>query len=626
MIPGLDVEPRQNNEVLSGIISWLGVMSVVQEPVQPSTASTGGGGGDNNNVEGDLDLDLDEELEALLDAPDDQDPKEKDADPRILQQWPRFFKGHLDPPAFGPESGPTDAESLRWEKKTPKPAKGDIMWRISVVGVAAAPEDRPKERPATDADLRRTRKEFESAREYLDARLYVVKDSKGSDHQLGCHRVAMVYRVYDRRSERLTREELSAERVEKRFLFRYERLYAKNRAILEAVRHSTHHLVSRLDFRAMRDSLEKQQEDVKQYFRYRAQCSTGKSGKRRRGKPTTPKNDNKFDPVEYLPVDVSERYIYLRKKGLMDAELKYLSQASTEAAAEEEEEDMDVDVGLNDSREVIMLSSPSPSAPAAEVKGSDWADSEDEEDDEDNVVLDKPSRLNRDVLRFLERNSVCRKLGRIMEGREKSSRHDEMTKEKCYDQSLGSKLNRLVNNDFLDPDRTTDKALFDLVLDKVFSANRDLLRVAGKKGGGSKGFSSGFVRGYVFNCLVPEGIILYLREEGEDSVKDHGSKSRKRKRRGMSKEEAEKLYLTSSSSGRRRENRKLEKKKEKAKDAEGRGGKEKEEAEAEHDGSSGVPTSSASDLNGTQEVEEDKGKEVAAAKAAVEEEKHKSAK
>ncbi len=450
----------------------------------------------------DLNLDeLDELLDAEVEAEEPQDPR------NIIPFSPKPREGRSGRGGEGKEKESQDI----WEKMTPPFKKGEVLWILQV----QSRDDRDEQRPVTEQDLARSIEDFDEAREFISPRFCVLKQKMCSDKKKGANFFAMVLPVYDRRSVKVDKARLKPEKVGKKFLFRYERIYTKNETILEAFKRSVRPMMGRHDVRALVDSVYKQHDDVKEYFRKQEE-------------------NGAIDPLEYLPLDIAERHMYLVRLEVNDPKgLSYLNCSSTtnndeveEEQEQEQEQEEVVEVkGQDDEVEVILT---------AEKNRRRWdVDSDDEDDDQ--ACCAKPSDLNVAVLKYFRRGPVQRRLGKFVSGEAKSERHREMTERATYKLGLGSTLSSVVNNDYLDHDMTTEKKLYELIVDKVFEPTKSELRVAGRR---RKSHPAHFVKDYVFYCLLPEGILMYLREK-----------------RGLSSEEAETEYLTNSSSRRRKKQR-----------------------------------------------------------------------
>ncbi len=322
---------------------------------------------------------------------------------------------------------------------------------------------------------------------------------------------------------------VQAVKVSKTFLFRYERNYSKNETIREAFLRSVRHMTSRLDVQVMKDAFDMQLGEVKDYF-----------GRR----PRWGENANKVEPLLYLPVNLVDRGRYLRSLGmgeeyLYGVESADVGDADTTMASDTEKEE--------EEEEPQVLPPPEDDHEAKRLKIlQEWAiDSDDS--DEDDARLRGVTALNAKILKYFEQKKAQDQLAQIIRGKVKSERHVEMTRKTTYDLSLTSKLTTLVNNDYLDHDQETEKRLYDLLDKKVFKPNARKFKIAGKS---RARHPLEFKKAYIFNCLVPEGILDYLATVAKikDPVTEYlNNSSSVRRKRERKEREAQQRVSNSAS-------------------------------------------------------------------------------
>jgi hypothetical protein len=477
----------------------------------------------------------DEAIKKLLEGIDgDEDGASKAGavDPRILIEWPgaREAKKHDEDKSTDDdeeeEVREIDKSSLEvkdaghdtnWDALTPSFKAGDVVWKLIVRDW----HDRFKKLPCTDATLKMSANEFKQAHLYIEAGLCVLKfcgfSTKGAIHH------ALVWPVFDQLGGGVP--SLSAaipEEVEKIHLFRYERIYDKNVAIFGAIKRSVTHLMNRPDVFDKMESLERQHTAVRDFFRRHDRHPRLKS-------------------YCFLPVDDLARRSYLALMLGDDQVHEWYSTMSNKDQVPSQV--AECDGGEKDDREEDGDDNPETIVPAKEpVSFSTDSDDvkKDEEGNEDRFR--GPSEINLKVMQYFKTEKVQRNLKKIMTGTLASRRHDLLTSPSSHI-TMGNNLElcRLANEAFLDEDNLNDKDLFHLLVEKVFSPWAELLKIGGKRG--KKDHSFGFQRDYVFGCLVPEGIIMYLMEvegvgyqEAEEKYMNTTGKMGRRKRKEWSRE------------------------------------------------------------------------------------------
>ena len=164
---------------------------------------------------------------------------------------------------------------------------------------------------------------------------------------------------------------------------------------------------------------------------------------------------------------------------------------------------------------------------------SQWCDDEEDQKEEDmkpeengkfsekeaSPLEEEPSQKNLELLEWFKRPDVVLKLKRIVRGKEPSKRHD-MQLGIDYKQSEGSaqgyhmKKMILANEAFIDNDRQkTNIKILNIVSDLVYTQSKRFLKTKEKN-------CSVFRNRYVIQCLIPEGIILYLMDKYQCSKDD----------------------------------------------------------------------------------------------------------
>jgi hypothetical protein len=222
-----------------------------------------------------------------------------------------------------------------------------------------------------------------------------------------------------------------------------------------------------------------------------------------------------LDAIQYLVSDNVDRDFYMKT-------FKPNGPWGDIIDSEEEEEGDDDDMGtlkLSDEDMEIDEVVPKPQC----VPDGDDGDASPDSDSDDEVAV--PSERNKNLREWFRQDRVKDHLRDVMLGKVRSVRHDILTSRSAVDLGLNSEMSRLSNVTYIHDDGFTELELYDLVHAAVFSLHSNKLRLPK----GFKVVTKSFMHSYINHCLIPEGIIFYLRE-----------------REGMSAENAERNFVSTS--------------------------------------------------------------------------------
>jgi len=383
-------------------------------------------------------------------------------------------------------------------KKEGEPLKrNDVVWILMKQNL----KDEDDVSEVTDDDLRQTAEHFQDRGLYIWASLGVVRVAKvkalpgKSKKEKGL--VASISYVYDSSNE----EQRTAEKetlmktckVAHRFLHRYEPIFTKNKKILAGVEASIQYLLNRHDFFRLKCSLNAQADNVKEFFRLWLNKT------------------QKAEPHKFLLANSADRKRY--ENALFGAEV--LDDVLDDLLLNSQYQKIDVNREADDEEE--------------ESKDEKEDDSKrepvkSEEEEEDAFPkLEQPSKLNEGVVAFFQTDVAVAHLKNVMSGIVSSQRHDLMTRTGHYSLGIKSSLFYLSNANFLDDDDLiTDNRLLAVVGENVFEPSLAALKVNGALASMSD-LRQSFKRDYIWHCLIPEGIILYLQENGKNGTDTYES-------------------------------------------------------------------------------------------------------